>query len=109
MNQHVKTITDSNWKNEIEDQSGVTLVDVWAPWCGPCKLIGPIIDELAQEYSGKASIGKLNADENRKPSELGVMGIPTLILYKDGQEMDRMVGFTQKQDLEQKLNYYLAG
>lgn len=109
MNQHVKTLNDSNWKNEIEEQSGVTLVDVWAPWCGPCKLIGPIIDELAQEYSGKASIGKLNADENRKPSELGVMGIPTLILYKDGQEMDRMVGFTQKHDLEQKINYYLAG
>ena len=82
------------------------MVDVWAPWCGPCKLIGPIIDELAMEYSGKAKIGKLNADQNQKPMDLGVSGIPTLILYKNGEEVDRIVGMAPKNQLQEKLNYY---
>jgi thioredoxin 1 len=72
-------------------------------------VIGPVIEELATEYSGKAKIGKLNADENQKPAELGVSGIPTLILYKDGKEVDRIVGLAPKHQLEAKLNYYISG
>ncbi|MBT7514759.1 MAG: thiol reductase thioredoxin, partial [Candidatus Marinimicrobia bacterium] len=86
MNNYVTELNDQNWDSEVLNYEGVTLVDVWAPWCGPCKLIGPVIDELAMEYSGKAKIGKLNADQNQKPMDLGVSGIPTLILYKNGEE-----------------------
>lgn len=109
MNQHVTTYNDENWENEVTSHKGITLVDVWAPWCGPCKIIGPIIDELATEFNGRAKIGKLNADENQKPGELGVSGIPTLILYKDGKEMDRIVGLSPKNQLVEKLNYYISG
>jgi len=106
MNNYVTELNDKNWDSEVLNYEGVTLVDVWAPWCGPCKLIGPIIDELAMEYSGKAKIGKLNADQNQKPMDLGVSGIPTLILYKNGEEVDRIVGMAPKNQLQEKLNYY---
>ncbi|MBT3676146.1 MAG: thioredoxin [Nitrospinaceae bacterium] len=106
MNNYVTELNDKNWVSEVLNYEGVTLVDVWAPWCGPCKLIGPIIDELAMEYSGKAKIGKLNADQNQKPMDLGVSGIPTLILYKNGEEVDRIVGMAPKNQLQEKLNYY---
>ena len=106
MNNYVTELNDKNWVSEVLNYEGVTLVDVWAPWCGPCKLIGPIIDELAMEYSGKAKIGKLNADQNQKPMDLGVSGIPTLILYKKGEEVDRIVGMAPKNQLQEKLNYY---
>ena len=106
MNNYVTELNDKNWVSEVLNYEGVTLVDVWAPWCGPCKLIGPVIDELAMEYSGKAKIGKLNADQNQKPMDLGVSGIPTLILYKNGEEVDRIVGMAPKNQLQEKLNYY---
>ncbi|MBT4753635.1 MAG: thioredoxin [Candidatus Marinimicrobia bacterium] len=106
MNNYVTELNDQNWDSEVLNYEGVTLVDVWAPWCGPCKLIGPVIDELAMEYSGKAKIGKLNADQNQKPMDLGVSGIPTLILYKNGEEVDRIVGMAPKNQLQEKLNYY---
>ena len=106
MNNYVTKLNDQNWDSEVLNYEGVTLVDVWAPWCGPCKLIGPVIDELAMEYSGKAKIGKLNADQNQKPMDLGVSGIPTLILYKNGEEVDRIVGMAPKNQLQEKLNYY---
>ena len=106
MNNYVTELNDKNWVSEVLNYEGVTLVDFWAPWCGPCKLIGPIIDELAMEYSGKAKIGKLNADQNQKPMDLGVSGIPTLILYKNGEEVDRIVGMAPKNQLQEKLNYY---
>ncbi len=106
MNNYVTELNDQNWDSEVLNYEGVTLVDVWAPWCGPCKLIGPVIDELAMEYSGKAKIGKLNADQNQKPIDLGVSGIPTLILYKNGEEVDRIVGMAPKHQLQEKLNYY---
>ncbi|MCH7613204.1 MAG: thioredoxin [Candidatus Marinimicrobia bacterium] len=108
MNQKSTQITDGNWAQEIQNFKGVALLDIWAPWCGPCKVIGPVIEELADEYAGKAKIGKLNADENNKPAELGVSGIPTMIIFKDGQEVDRIVGVAPKQTLVEKLDYYLT-
>jgi len=106
MNKFVTELNDQNWNDEVLEYDGVALVDVWAPWCGPCKLIGPIIDELAEEFSGKVKVAKLNADQNQKPMELGVSGIPTLILFKNGEEVDRIVGMFPKNDLQEKLNYY---
>jgi len=108
MSKQTTQITDGNWQQEIQDYQGVTLLDVWAPWCGPCKMIGPVIEELAGEYAGKAKIGKLNADENVKPRELGVSGIPTMIIFKNGVEQDRIIGMVPKTTLTEKLNYYLA-
>ncbi len=108
MNQNTTQVTDANWTQEIQDYKGVALLDIWAPWCAPCRMIGPIIEELADEYAGKAKIGKLNADENQKPAELGVSGIPTMIIFKDGQEVDRIVGMVPKDTLVEKINYFMA-
>ncbi len=108
MNQNTTKITDRNFSQEVQDLNGVALVDIWAPWCMPCKMIGPVIEELADEYAGKAIIGKLNADENQKPTELGISGIPTMLIYKNGQEVDRIVGVVPKLTLVEKLDYYLA-
>ncbi len=108
MSTNTTHITDDNWSREIQDYKGVALLDVWAPWCMPCRMVGPIVEELADDYAGKAKICKLNADENRKPAELRVSGIPTMIIFKDGQEVDRLVGASPKQTLVEKLDYYLA-
>ena len=108
MNQNTIQITDDNWTQEIQNYKGVTLLDVWAPWCMPCRMIAPVIEEIADEYAGKAKIGKLNADENKKPTELGVSGIPTMIIFKDGQEVDRIVGVVPKNTMVEKLEYFLT-
>ena len=91
-------VNDAGFKEEIG--SGLTLVDFWAPWCGPCKMIAPILEELAPEGLGKANIAKLNVDENQATaSEYEVMSIPTLILFKDGEPVDKVVGFQPKEQL----------
>ncbi|CAM4149634.1 MULTISPECIES: thioredoxin [Jeotgalicoccus] len=91
-------VNDAGFKEEIG--SGITLVDFWAPWCGPCKMIAPILEELAPEVEGKANIAKLNVDENQATaSEYEVMSIPTLILFKDGEPVDKVVGFQPKEQL----------
>lgn len=91
-------VNDAGFKEEIG--SGLTLVDFWAPWCGPCKMIAPILEELAPEVEGKANIAKLNVDDNQATaSEYEVMSIPTLILFKDGEPVDKVVGFQPKEQL----------
>ncbi len=107
-NKHVKTFTDKNWESTVSGNTGITVVDVWAPWCAPCRMIGPIIEELAEEYSGQVNIGKLNADENQKAGQLGVSGIPTILFLKDGIEVDRIVGAVPKPYLKEKLDYFLS-
>ena len=102
------TLTDATWDEEITQHKGLALVDIWAPWCGPCRMIGPIVEEIAREYEGRAKIGKLNADENAKPGEFGVTGIPTLLIFRDGQVVDQIVGAVPKQTITDKLDYYLA-
>jgi len=80
---------------------GLVLVDFYADWCGPCKMAGPVIDELAGEYKGKAVVGKVNVDENQElSSKYGVMSVPTVVLFKDGKEVDRMMGFKGKEGYE---------
>ena len=91
MSESVQHITDAEFTNTVAQ--GVTLVDFWAPWCGPCKMIAPILDELAGELGGKARIVKINVDENPLVAgQFGVMSIPTLLLFKDGQKIDQKIG-----------------
>lgn len=88
-------VTDADFDSKVE--SGVQLVDFWATWCGPCKMIAPVLEELAADYEGKADILKLDVDENPSTAaKYEVMSIPTLIVFKDGQPVDKVVGFNQK-------------
>ncbi len=99
--------TDSNFQ-ESALSGGVTVVDFWAEWCGPCRLIGPIIDDLAHQYEGKATIGKVNVDENPEISlKYGIRSIPTILIIKDGEVVDKQVGVTTKAALESKLAAHL--
>ncbi len=104
----VLTLTNNNFKAEVLEASEPVLVDYWAPWCSPCRMIGPIVDELAGEYLGKIKVGKVNVDENREIAiEYGVMSIPTLIVFKDGKAVDRVVGFKSKKDLQVVLEKHV--
>jgi thioredoxin 1 len=99
--------TDQNFQGEVEQ--GLVLVDFWAPWCGPCRMVGPIIEELADDYQGKMKVGKLNVDDHQQTAmNFRVMSIPTVILFKDGQPVETMVGAMPKGAYEKKLEKYLA-
>ena len=104
MSGNVVNVTDVSFETDVL-QSGVpVLVDFWASWCGPCKMVGPIVEELADDFAGKVKVCKLNGDENTKTAQAyGVMSIPTLILFKNGKEVDRVVGFRPKADLAELL------
>jgi thioredoxin 1 len=96
--------TDNNFKKEVLDSDLPVLVDFWASWCGPCKMIAPTIDELAKEYADRMKIGKIDVDANPKiATEYGVMSIPTIIFFKNGKVMDQAVGAASKPDLKRKI------
>ncbi len=97
-------LTNKSFQEEVLKAKEPVLVDFWAPWCGPCRMAGPVIDELAQEYEGKVKVGKLNVDENPKTAEkYGVMSIPTVIIFKEGKEAKRQIGFPGKAGYEQLI------
>jgi thioredoxin 1 len=101
-------ITDANFEEIINSDKPV-LVDFWAEWCGPCKMIGPVVEELAGDYDGKAVIGKVNVDENPGVSaKFGIRSIPTLLVFKNGEIVDKQVGAVPKGVLTQKLDAQLA-
>lgn len=104
-NSKIKHITDAEFDKHVLEADLPTLVDFWAPWCGPCKAIGPVIDELADEFDGQAQIAKMNVDESpATPGKYGIRAIPTLILFKDGQVVDQITGAVGKAQLTALIN-----
>lgn len=102
MSKQVIDLNDSNFQNET--QSGVALIDFWAPWCGPCRMQGPIIDQVAEKVAGKATVAKLNVDESPSTAaSFGVSSIPTLVLLKDGQAVQQFVGVRAEAELVQAI------
>ena len=100
MSEHIQYVTDASFKADVLDSAVPVLVDYWAEWCGPCKMIAPILDEVAKEYNGRMKVAKLNIDENPKtPGEFGIRGIPTLILFKGGSVEATKVGALSKSQL----------
>lgn len=101
-------VTDSNFEELINGDKPV-LVDFWAEWCGPCKMIGPVVEELAGQYEGQAVIGKMDVDVNAQvPAQFGIRSIPTLMIFKGGKLVDKVVGAVPKAVLEDKLNAHLS-
>ena len=108
VNDHPVTLTDANFTQEVLQSALPVLVDVWAPWCGPCRMVAPVIEEIAREFAGRVKVGKLNSDENRLiPSQYHIQGIPTLLLFHNGQLADQIVGAVPKQQIVQKLQQVL--
>ena len=102
-------LTDSNFKEEVVDSKVPVLVDFWAEWCMPCKMLAPTIEELAEEYTGKIKVGKVDTDSNREISmKFGISAIPTLILFKDGEVAKKFVGLQQKADLKNAIDEALG-
>ena len=100
-------VTDANF-NEVIQNHPVVVVDCWAAWCAPCRMIAPIIEELAEDYAGKILFGKLNVDENQKTAvEYGVMSIPTLLIFKNGKLVDRIIGAMPRKMLESKITQHI--
>ena len=101
--------TDQNFQEEALEADDLIVVDFWAEWCGPCKMISPIIEELSDEYSGKAKIGKVNVDQNSDISmKYGIRSIPTILLLKNGEVVDKQVGVTSKEKLKTKIDAHLS-
>jgi thioredoxin 1 len=97
-------ITDSSFQTEVNASALPVLVDFWAPWCGPCKMVAPVLEELAQEYTGKIKIVKLNVDQNQQvAAQFGISSIPTLIMFKNGKETGKMIGFQSKDALKKMI------
>jgi len=104
MSENVREISDSDFQAQVLSAKVPTLVDFWAPWCGPCKSIAPVLEEIAAELAGKVTIVKVNVDDNPKsPSQYNVRAIPNLIIFKGGAEIDRVVGAVPKEELVEKI------
>ncbi|MGD8369540.1 MAG: thioredoxin [Desulfobacterales bacterium] len=110
MAENVKEVTDKEFEEQVLKSGEPVLVDFWAPWCGPCKAIGPVVDELAQSFAGQVEFFKCNVDDNPStPANYGIRAIPTLIIFKSGQVVDQITGMVGKSALESSINKALSG
>ncbi|MGE5559378.1 MAG: thioredoxin [Bacillota bacterium] len=101
-------LTSDNFQSEILNYTGLAIVDFWAPWCGPCRMVGPILDEISREYQGKIKVGKVNVDENMLlQAHYDIMSIPTMIIFKNGDIVDKVTGAVPKAVIVQKLEKWL--
>jgi len=104
----VKTYTSANMTPEALNTAGTVLIDMWAAWCGPCRMVAPIVEQIANDNDGKLTVAKLNIDEyGAEAVKLGVMSIPTLILFKDGEEVDRLIGAHPKASIQAMINKHI--
>ena len=104
MSEYVKELNTQDVSEQNLNEAGTMFVDFWAPWCGPCRMVGPVVEQLAEEMAGKLSFGKINIDENADAAmRYGVVSIPTMILFKDGKEVERIVGARNKSYLSQAI------
>lgn len=105
---NIVTVTDGNFKDEIEGHQGLSMIDFWAEWCTPCRFVAPIVDELATEFADKVRVGKLDVDDNQSTAiRFGVRSIPSILFFKDGQHVDTVVGAVPKAQLQQKIEEHL--
>jgi thioredoxin 1 len=103
-----KQITDASFDAEVLKAKQPVLIDFWAPWCGPCRTVEPMVDELAKELEGKAIVGKVNVDENNKyAGQYGVMSIPTFLIFKNGEVVDQITGVTNKEELKERVEKHI--
>ena len=101
-------LTQSNWEEEVLNSDIPVLVDFWAPWCGPCRMVAPVVAEIAEEYEGKVKVGKLNTDEEPEIAvRYGIMSIPTLMIFKNGEVVDQIIGAVPKEYLLEKIQQAL--
>ena len=105
---NILEVSDSSFEAEIVKSDIPAMVDFWAEWCGPCKMVGPVVEELAAEYKGKIKIAKMDVDQNREtPAKFGIRNIPTLILFKNGEVVNTIIGAQPKSSIEEQLNKLL--
>lgn len=105
----VQVITDADFETEVLQKEGLYLVDFWATWCGPCQMMGPVVDLVAEEYAGKLSVGKVNVDENQEMAmKYGIQSIPTLLFFRGGEVVHRLIGLQPKPHLEATIQYLLG-
>ncbi len=101
-------VTDAEFPKQVLESSLPVLVDFWAPWCGPCRMLAPVVEDLAGEYDGRVVVAKVNTDENQEtPGKYKIMGIPTLIIFRDGKEVERLVGMRPKQAIVERIEALL--
>ena len=106
---NIMAVTDANFEQEVEKAEGLTIVDFWATWCGPCRMVAPILDQLATDYQGKVKITKLDVDANIKTgSRFNVRSIPTMLFFKGGKVVDQIIGAVPRANIEAKLQQHVA-